>query len=54
MSNEKKDIEAINLLHKEYFRLLSDNKLDQLKDILVYCGFNFIQLINHSSLLFKY
>ena len=36
MSNEKKDIEAINLLHKEYFRLLSDNKLDQLKDILYY------------------
>ena len=36
MSNEKKDIEAINLLHKEYFRLLSDNKLDQLKDIFFY------------------
>ena len=36
MSNEKKDIEAINLLHKEYFRLLSGNKLDQLKDIFFY------------------
>lgn len=36
MPNNRKDIEEINLLHKEYFRLLSNNKLNELKDIFFY------------------